>query len=94
MLFASRTETWYVPANNPAKVFEDCHVDPSIEYSNDPDPPVAPFTVIDPFAFPLHKVTSTFETVAEISAGCVSSVPVEPSRSMTHEVFTASRIDT
>ena len=69
VLFASRTETWYVPAVNPENVIDDCQVVPSIEYWKEPDPPAAAFTVIEPFAFPLHKVTFTAATVAEMIVG-------------------------
>ena len=94
MLLASRTETWYVPANNPVNVFEDCQVVPSIEYWKEPEPPVAAFTVIEPFAFPLHKVTLTAATVAAKIAGCVIVVPADPSKSFVHVGFAASRMDT
>ena len=77
MLLASRTETWYVPANNPVNVFEDCQVVPSIEYSNEPEPPVAALTVMEALAFPLHNVTFTEETVAVIIVSCVSVTGVE-----------------
>ena len=93
VLFASRTDTWYVPAATVVNTLDVCQVVPLIEYSKEPEPPVAELIVIEPFVLALHKVTFTADTVAEIIVGWVIAVPAEPSRSITQDVFAASRID-
>ena len=48
-------------------------------------------TLIEPFELPKHKVTFVGVTVPEICVGCDKTVPLDPSKSITQDVFAASR---
>ena len=94
--FASFTVNVYVPATTLNKGDATKEV-PSMLYVYGVVPPVVPVTEIDPCPSPKQTtgvvvISPTF-VLNDKTAGCPTAVPVDPSKSITHDVLTASLID-